>query len=303
MMSERPYQVVALLSDLHLEHNSMLARLFNSKAKEAIDDLKQVCDPDWWVINGDICNHGTPDELAEFKALVPERDHWLVTTGNHEFLTNFDDLRQEWLSTFSVGGNTLYKSEIIGGVHFVLLANEHPSDLAGARCWITDEQLLWFTNVLQTHSQKDTVVFMHQPLRNTVTPTRSGQSLCRDQERKLRHILGQNPQIRLWFSGHSHCRLVPDEVWIEGDVTFMGLGATSYMPDPEHGLAEEDPEYSQCRVLEIWPNHLTIRTRDLRVGEWLDKPKPVRCPARYKWVEAPVLAISRNFPVSSLALR
>lgn len=269
--SSRKYKVLALLSDLHLQaEGRVLARVFNYKWEEALHVLK-VLEPDYWVINGDICDHGHPEELKAFeeifKAVAPAGE-LLVTTGNHEFLGHWEELITLWQETFH--RQPLYTNVVIDGVHVVLLANEWRSDLSGADSWITEKQIKWFRKALEDNKQKPTVVFMHQPLPDTLTPAKLGTSLGRHQQQELLDILAHNPQIKLWFSGHTHYRLGPGEMCHRNGVYFVGMGATSYLPDHEHGLSQEDLELSHCRVLEIQKDSLRVRTVDLRKCAWID---------------------------------
>jgi hypothetical protein len=276
----KPLAVVALLSDLHLhEKKSILSRVFNYKFERVIEDLRMPefpnNRPDYWVINGDICDYGLEGELQAFLDIIGQKDtkidreRLLVTTGNHEFLKEGTPagkaLLEKWQQTF--GSQQLYSSRDIGGkhhpVHFVLLANEHRSDGKAPLCWITYEQIEWLRRDLEENKHKDTVVFMHQPLTNTVYPAKSGSGLCVAQEQELRTILRQHPQVMLWFSGHTHCLLGPWEEWKEHGVTYVGLAATSYVPNPEHGLSEDDVNRCQYRVLEIYDHELVVRTRNL----------------------------------------
>lgn len=286
MMTSHPV-VVALLSDLHLhKQECILANLFNAKFQQVVKDLRghiQPDGPDYWVINGDICDHGTVDELKAFEAIFPTelRERLLVTTGNHEFLREPKALIDEWKQYFQV--TTLYTSYDIFDrkdmpVHIVLLANEYRSDGGDAQCWMSPDQLDWFSEDLEENRNKDTVVFMHQPLHDTVTPANSGKLLCRNQEERLREIVSKHSRVRLWFSGHTHCRLGPGEtLWTAGGVTYLGLGAIGYLTSPDHGVDETLLRDSHYRVLEIYPDKFTVKARHLICGsensisgEWID---------------------------------
>jgi 3',5'-cyclic AMP phosphodiesterase CpdA len=280
----RPVRV-ALLSDSHLvPAGSYFAPSINRQFAEALTDLQQI-EPDLWLFNGDLTEHGYPEELAAFRALVGDRglQRALVTTGNHEFF-DADATDQVALERFqhAFGLDRPYSSRLAAGVHFVMLADEQykTAPRNGDWAWLTPEQLAWFEQVLAVNRGCFTVVCLHQPLQETVSGSRGGNAFAGSgQAGALRQILKRNPQVRLWFSGHTHMELDAENQLVQqGRTLFLGLGSTCYLYTPASGSAEPDSpagyrknrEASQSRVLEIWPDRVAIRTRDHAAGAWLD---------------------------------
>ena len=277
--SERPIRV-ALMSDIHLQpEESGLAKTINVKFARAVEDLKALA-PDLWVTNGDIADHGISAELEAFKRImskVAPADRMLVTTGNHEFydMETTDDVSiNRWKQAFGV--EHPYTSRVFAGVHFVLLADEQwkTAPFNQDWCWITSEQMVWFEQVLAEHRDKTTIVFMHQPLNETVTGSQGARAFGgTNMAEQIYAIVAKNPQVKLWFSGHTHRRLdVTGQVVEKNGITFMGLGSTIYLLGPKPGGGSgRDTEASQSRVLEIYPDKLRVLARDHTGSRWMEE--------------------------------
>jgi Icc protein len=279
---------VALLSDTHIQDPSQLsASAVNGKLARAIEDFRPLR-PALWICNGDVTDHGLPGEYEAFRKIMGKytrEGDWLVTTGNHEFydksasdevaLTRFRE---------AFGLDRPYNSRVVGGIHFVMLADEQwkgaPRNPDWA--WLTAEQLRWFEGVLREHREKFTVVCLHQPLQDTVLGTSGGNGFAGcGQVKELKAILQQNPQVKLWLSGHTHRRLeAPGQVVRQGGVVFAALGSTFYqvMPSeaaqggrPGRSGSRRDLGASQSRLLEIWEDRVVLKARDHVRQVWLDE--------------------------------
>ncbi|HWI51164.1 MAG TPA: metallophosphoesterase [Symbiobacteriaceae bacterium] len=278
-VAERPIRV-ALMSDIHLQpEESGLAKTINVKFARAVEDLKGM-EPDLWVTNGDIADHGVSEELEAYKRImskVAPPDRMLMTTGNHEFydMETTDDVSiGRWKQAFGV--ERPYTSRVFAGVHFVLLADEQwkTAPFNQDWCWITSEQLVWFEQVLAEHRDKTTIVFMHQPLNETVTGSQGARAFGgTNMADPLYEILARNPQVKIWFSGHTHRRLdVAGQVVEKNGITFMGLGSTIYLLGPKPGGGTgRDTEASQSRLLEIYPDKLRVLARDHTGSRWMEE--------------------------------
>jgi 3',5'-cyclic AMP phosphodiesterase CpdA len=285
---------IALLSDTHVqETGSAHAVAINGKLSKAVADYREYR-PHYWLVNGDVTDHGLPGEYAAFKRImgsVARDDQLLVTTGNHEFYDK-EASDEEALRRFrqAFGREQPYMSRVVGGVHLVLLADEQwktaPRNPDWA--WLTPAQLQWLERVLQEHRDKFTVVFLHQPLQDTVLWTSGGNGFAGSgQIQELRAILRKNPQVKLWFSGHTHHGVdAPGQVVRKDGVTYLGLGSTYYQfvpseaPEdqggwPSRGGFRKDMGVSQSRALEIWPDKVVVRARDHGKQAWLDQHEVV----------------------------
>lgn len=277
----RPFRV-ALLSDVHAQSSDGQV---NGKLRKAVADLKPLA-PDLWVANGDIADHGLPAEFEAFKQIMAgavSPDRLVVTTGNHEFydMETTDDVS---LSRFreAFGVQTPYSSRVVNGVHFVMLADEQWKTAPYKKdwCWITPEQLRWFEQVLAAHRDKFTCVFMHQPLNETVASSYGENAFGgTNAAAELYALLKQNPQVRLWFSGHTHRALnVENQVVSKEHTTFVALGSTIYLlspPDQAGARFKRDTGASQSRVMDIYPDKVVIHARDHTGGEWMEELKVI----------------------------
>ncbi|MGE5674661.1 MAG: metallophosphoesterase family protein, partial [Mycobacterium leprae] len=226
----QPYRV-ALLSDVHLQPaNSSEAGTINGKLRSAMADLDAV-KPDLWLVTGDISDHGQSVELEAFRDIAAKHarpGQLLVTTGNHEFydMKTTDDIS---LARFkeAFGLTQPYNSAVFGGIHYVMLADEQWKTAPTNKdwCWITDTQLQWFERVLSENRDKFTVVCSHQPLNETVSGSQGEKAFGGiNKAKELYALLEKNPQVKLWFSGHTHRRLeAADQTVKKGQTTFMGL--------------------------------------------------------------------------------
>ncbi|HYF92136.1 MAG TPA: metallophosphoesterase [Symbiobacteriaceae bacterium] len=285
----RPFRV-ALLSDPHtVESGALHAVAVNGKLSRAVADYKPLR-PDLWVVNGDIADTGKSAQLAAFKKImgaVAGPGQLLVNTGNHDYYDQ-DASDAEELQRFreAFGQEQAYSSRVAGGIHIVMLADEQYKTAPGARewAWLTPEQLRWFEQVLEEHKDKFTVVCLHQPLQDTVVWSFGGNDFAGCGQRKeLRAITKKNPQIKLWFSGHTHmgADIAGNAARLDG-VVYAGLGSTFYQfvksdePDdqggwPSDGGFKKDLAASHSRMLEVWPDRAVLRARDHTNQAWLDR--------------------------------
>jgi 3',5'-cyclic-AMP phosphodiesterase len=277
--ADRPVRV-ALLSDLHLQpEDSGLAKTINVKFAKAAEDLRAF-EPDLWIANGDVADHGLTSEMEAFKKMigkVTSLDRVMATTGNHEFYdmeATDEELLNRWRQAFGV--EQPYSSRVFGGVHFVLLADEqwHSAPYNQDWCWITAAQLKWFEQTLAAHRDLFTIVCMHQPLNETVVGSIGARPFGgTNYAKEIYAILEQNPQVKLWFSGHTHRKLEYEGQVVEKNgITFMGLGSTIYLLGrTADGRNARDNTANQSRFLEIYPDRVRVRARDHVAGRWLDE--------------------------------
>lgn len=280
--------LVALLSDTHTQsRGAWAAPAINGKLRKAVDDLAGLR-PDVWLCNGDVTDHGLPGEYAAYREIlgaIAPGERILATAGNHEFYdpaTADDVARRRFSEAF--GLSQPYSNRIISGVHLVLLADEQykTAPRNGDWAWLSAGQVAWLDRVLAEHRDRFTVVFLHQPLQGTVFGTDVDDGFAgTGQITELREILRRHPQVRLWFSGHTHYQLdLPGQVVTRGNTVFAALGSTIYLYTPAPGAREKgdvppdfhkDAGASQSRVMEIWPDKVVVKARDHAGGRWLDK--------------------------------
>jgi Icc protein len=278
---EQPFRV-ALLSDVHVQYaSSPLADRVNPKLEKAVADFQREVQPDRWLVNGDIADHGIPAEFDVFKKImgkVTKPGRLLVNSGNHEFY-DFDVTDDVSLDRFykAFGVTTTYSSHVVAGVHIVMLGDEQwkTAPRKPDWCWITPAQMAWFEQVLTEHKEKFTVVCMHQPLNETVIGSTGENAFGgTNMAKEIYALLEKNPQVKLWFSGHTHRRIDTEgQVVVKNGVTFVGLGSTIYLLSPPTKSGERskrDEAASQSRLLEIYSDRVVVRARDHTAARWMD---------------------------------
>lgn len=286
----RPLLTIALLSDPHtVSKDAQYAGGINGKLADAVADYRPM-KPDLWLVNGDITDRGKVAEYEAFKeimAKVSKPEQWLVNTGNHDFYdaeaSDEEELRR---FTQAFGLSTPYSNRVVGDLHIVMLADERWKTAPGHKewAWLNPGQLEWFAKVLQEHKEKWTMVCLHQPLQETVFWSHGSSNTFAGcgQNAELRAILKENPQVKLWLSGHTHMGAeIAGNVVQQQGVTFMGLGSTFYQfvksekPEdqggwPSFGGFQKDLSSNQSRWLEFWPDKVVIRARDHANKAWMD---------------------------------
>lgn len=146
-----------------------------------------------------------------------------LVTGNHdlegldEFKTDEDNLNA-WRNCF--GKETSYFSKVIGektllvGLSTVRFRN---SPHSSHECHVDDDQLRWFQDIVEKHQHNDgwrILVFSHAPIMGSnlrvlqnvhVTNGCAWMNHCSEDSRKtFIQVVQNNPQIKLWCSGHFH---------------------------------------------------------------------------------------------------
>jgi 3',5'-cyclic-AMP phosphodiesterase len=283
---------IAVLSDLHIQdpRRSKEAAHYNGKAKQAIEDVLSL-NPDQIVIVGDIVHHGFQTEYQEanrlFQAIRNKGIPVYVSMGNHEYYDtkkSMEQARMLFLQEF--GLKQPYQSIVKDNVHLVLLSTEGLEGTGHSRDWarISKKQLDWFANVLQQHPEKTTLVFLHQPLNDTVEQSQYQDWISRTaQTDKLLAIASRHPQIKCWFSGHTHAPLkTPNQIVYRHGIWFVGGASTFYTDDIQpangtrsgptlgHGFKKKlDFKASQSRFVSVYQDRILIQARDHQKRQWI----------------------------------
>jgi 3',5'-cyclic-AMP phosphodiesterase len=282
---------IAVLTDLHIQDpkHSRYANYFNEKTKLAIQDVISL-DPDIVLIVGDVTNHGYKEEYEIAKSLLrPFYNKQIpvyVTMGNHEFynpkLTN-EQARSLFLSEFQL--RTPYQNIVKDNIHLVVLSPEYLAGRGASRDWarISATQLTWFENVLRQHQDKTTLVFLHQPLNNTVEQSQYEDWIARTvQTDALLEIVRENPQVKCWFSGHTHAPLTErNQIVFRHGIWFFGGASTYYTNDIEpingnrsgpylgKGKKKYDFHASQSRFIRVDKDKIIVQARDHQRRNWI----------------------------------
>lgn len=220
----RGYYRIVVLGDPHLpvrvaEHTDVKEQ---QKIMAAKDDV--IADINGWE---DVSAVAVVGDIVARRAVQSEYEYihsffgklkkklWVVN-GNHEFLYE-DDLQPNgklkvaslatwrrklaYFAAFWQLPRRWYTKDL-GRYHLVFLSAEGPLPTQ-----IGEEQLEWFRKDLAKHRDKTTLVFFHGPLNHTLLNYKKSVNTPKTiamPADAIDAILTENPQVRLWVSGHTH---------------------------------------------------------------------------------------------------
>jgi len=170
-----------------------------------------------------------PGDAGTTKSFVDAKDFldgfglpYDLITGNHDFegLDEFDsdeENLQAWLDCFQ--RDTCYFSRQIGEKTLLVglsTVRFRDSPHSSHECHADDEQLEWFQNVVQSHPHDEgwrIIVFTHAPVMGSglrvlqnvhIVNGCAWMNHCSPSRSMFIETVKENPQIKLWFSGHFH---------------------------------------------------------------------------------------------------
>lgn len=222
------------LSILHLSDTHLLAQGLHSQSVdtrqtllEALRSLLPLEELDLLVISGDVSDDGTPESYRSVRELAEDYAHRrdalvLYAIGNHDARPGF------WAvlgnghpgSPAEPDGGQLpvYGSTLLGGFRIVSLDSSVPGRTHG---YLDPGQLDWLTGELSTPSESGTVLVLHHPPVEPVTPLHDGIEL-QNPEALVEALQGSD--VRLILSGHYHHAL--------GDTLLVGDRAIPVLVAP-----------------------------------------------------------------------
>ena len=250
---------IALVSDMHIDAGFEVSIGHAQAAFAALTQFDPA--PDAIVINGDITNHGQPEEYDLAQELAAGSGltfpaSFVCAMGNHEQRGYYDDTSPEAfqaqrdLFIERCGLERLYYGLEVNGVHLLLLGPD-----ADPQSWMTvrmsDEQLAWLHDMLEADAKAGRIsfVFSHQPLDETVIHTYEGEYAygALESSSALREVIADYGNAIL-VTAHTHSPadfFRPDN---KGPL-FVGDSAVAYLRhDPYLDWTEEGTLYS-CGVL------------------------------------------------------
>lgn len=213
----KDYARIVILGDPHLP-----GRNFHKKCR-VIDDVNRWNDVELVVSVGDVCaGFGTEREYEFARNFFSRlKKPFLTLIGNHDsyysdagFIpAGIDERRKKiarFISTFAP--TPLYFSRLFNGVKLIFLALDClESSYFSA---VSREQLQWFASELAADRETATVVFCHAPLWSKEVLAFFPQAInyIVQPADEFNRIVRDNPQIRLWVSGHVHFGMVKELV-------------------------------------------------------------------------------------------
>lgn len=259
-MNEEKYKLrLVVMGDLSLSPEGL------PEMDEAVNDLNRL-HPDVIMVPGDLEDTRSGFDVASetlraFEGIV------LPAIGNHDLEVERCKTDEENIELFvnTFGLQNHYYAYEYAGIRFITLSAERYR----AHRWqphevfLSDEQLDWFKQSLEEHPTTPTIVQCHAPIFGTqipVIPTvhvRSTNSYINHNHHpeQILELIGQYPQIILWFSGHSHLgQGYPNSICYHHGIYFVHVGVP--------GSRATRDGHRHSRVLEIEPDHVLIRTFD-----------------------------------------
>lgn len=291
LKADKPLYSFQVSSDWHVfggsEDNIKAKRLNNM-----LCDVKENAPGSTAIIGvGDVTDNSLDDgsmpgispekALSEYKVLksVIEKNKadlppMLFAVGNHD-LRGFDGYEAqlarflENTGTTGTNGKPYYYREL-NGAKLVFLGSEHTCDNEYNTAELSKTQLEWFEKTLRENSTaaEPIFVFLHQPLKETVSGTTNGNRWYGvSQDLQLHNILKKYPQA-VMFTGHTHWELE------SADPMFTGYGK-DFTGFNDAGLGKlytdenKDKEGSQGIYVEAYKDKLIVKGRDFENKLWV----------------------------------
>ncbi|MBQ3094437.1 MAG: metallophosphoesterase [Clostridia bacterium] len=263
-----------VLTDLHVS-SDLPAHIPNLKA--ALRDVAANAQNSIGIFTcGDNTDRGTQAQYDLLLATLAEMKNELTlppirfAIGNHDevYGGTYDEEVQRFIANLGAPG--LYYAVDLNGTRFLILGSEEQST-AGT---ISDTQIAWVKNQLaQTDPTKPVFLFLHQPLKDTVsgTLTWTGNAIQRwylgaSASEKLHAVLKNYPNAVL-FSGHTHSSFDQLQPFLYGEgvgASFVNAASTAYL----WGDDNLDFQGSQGLYVEVYDDYVLVKGRDFTHGKW-----------------------------------
>ena len=274
----------AVGSDLHLVADGMLNDMgenTNEHFEIALRDvLKNLPGATEFVANGDIADHGKPNEYKEAMNIlmgVEGAPTLHMSIGNHDWRTgNPDGQFQKYINWFNpaVETETVYYDEWIDGYHWIFLGGEATGDRAN----ISNEQFAWLENLLEEDTEnnpdKPIFLFLHQGLQDSMGgnyPGQWGYDHGVNQDAKMKRLLSKYGQI-VMFGGHTHYELDTDNsVTLGSDELPVSVNTASigYLWDAYNIQAGEYMYGAHGYFVKVFDNKIYMFGRNFITGEYM----------------------------------
>lgn len=276
-----------VVSDTHL---TLDYQPYVDRVKNMFEDIAAFApDNDAIIVNGDITNHGYPEEYAKFAELAQAAgfaypDDFILIIGNHDQydstegaqpVSNLTDLFREQAGIADQVHP--YYDRTINGVHLIMLGPDSFPDDNWAHFGISTEETDWLDELINADLKNEqlSLVFMHEPLYQTVRNTEPGDfghewSLSNEDNDYLHDCLRKHPNV-IFFTGHTHA--LPDTVQLESDEPlYVGTGSIAYCIDDADDDTTGESDISTYGSLgwevTVWTTCIRFRMRDFLKHEF-----------------------------------
>ncbi len=269
-----------IIGDTHVNKDD---DTYGNNFKNALADIKTVAPTTSAIlINGDITDHGTESEYAEYKSIINDFGTQIpvyAAIGNHDYRGGKTDAQQiaMFLDATKNQEGKVYFDKKINGVHCIFLGSERNSDTYDAnhdKAYLSNEQLNWLKNTLETNKDSDEpiFIFLHQGIKDTVAGTLQSEIAVQKwhgvvQEAQLRNIIKDYPQV-VMFAGHSHWTLQSNNsMTVKGEtlVNYLNTASVAYLWDDK----DAEIQGSQGYFVDVYEDKIIFRGRDFANKLWI----------------------------------
>jgi Icc protein len=248
---------MAVLSDTHVYEGESIQ---DNNLANALNDISENWgNNDAILLNGDLTDNGYDSQYDVFSQIAEVAGYafpssFISVMGNHEIMGDGSytpESYSELTSTFlrRTGNEFLYFDRYIGESHIIVLGPDQyvdPADAASCdKFCLSDTQLSWLASLLDADESegRTSFVFIHEPLKNTVTDSYPGgwgydNSLTDD---AALHSVIYTHSHTILFSGHTHS--FPDVVQQSGGNLYVGTGSVAYAYAKNETYLTDDGSY------------------------------------------------------------
>ena len=267
-----------VISDLHLDG---VNEVTHERVKTAFTQIKEFSPQTSGIfIVGDMTDHGYENEYIEMFSIIDEvygenKPYIECVIGNHESING--QTYNELMSLYNkyTGHDKSYFSMKLEGLKFIALGSVKASgEGVGVRCELGAEQIDWLEQELASAGNETVFVFLHQPLKDTVSGTLSSLNQSWDglndvEVSRLRNIFAKHPKASL-FTGHTHWHLESERAALIGngsDANFFNTAAVGYLW--QGSGAGEEFDGSQGLFVEVYRDYVVVRGREFQFNQWI----------------------------------
>lgn len=228
-------QKIAVLSDIHVTPGNEN----ENQLKKAVSEINSLNNIDLVIVNGDLTNEGSDEQLANVKSIIDSISHPLyVIPGNHE-----NNWSQSASKTFiDLWGNDRFVTEIPG---YVVVGTNCGPFMKMGDGHVKQEDLHWLRSTLNAHTSngKRVISFNHYPLRKDDL----------DNYRDYIDILEDFPTV-IHINGHYH----KFEAYKSGSINSMMVRALDNRKDYGYTLLDftNDSIFIYNKVLDKDPEKI-----------------------------------------------
>lgn len=265
----KPIMEFQVLSDTHIS-TDIPKNSFNLNI--ALSDIKNNSKNSSGIfINGDAVDYCSKESYDLLNNLITNQKNLppiYYAIGNHEFFNSSSLSSNETISNFLTNTNTpnVYYDKWIKDYHFIFLGSEeYPIDNFAS---LSMTQLLWLEKTLSINSSlnKPIFIFIHQPLKNTVSGSIGNQGWNGvKQDAQLKNLLMEYPQA-IVFTGHTHWKLGSHNTYYKNVCNFLNTSSVSY-------LSTDSKPYiygSEGYYIKVYNDKVLIKGRNFSNHTWIE---------------------------------